>query len=159
MSIRFTVIDEEGGISFCGPGHGIKMVTAATSRGAENHRDLLDELRALDECFADSVFRGLTIFDEHCLRARPETVADWTSRRTNFAEVPFRVLDGVTRRASLDPNRLGLLIFNLNERRIIQVQNSYGAIQRCDRGRIRDRGRPTGRFYHYQLPDSWEIVP
>ncbi len=159
MHMRFTLVDPDGTISFRGPGHAIKMITAAASRGAAGHRELLDELRPLDETLADDVFRGLAIFDEHCLRESPETIAAWTSERADFASEPFRVLDPTTRKASLNPERLGLVIFNLGERRIVQVQNSYGTLLRCDRGRIRDRGRPTGRFYRYELPETWTIVP
>jgi hypothetical protein len=157
--MRFTLVDAEGAISFLGPGHAMKMIAAAASRGVEGHRDLLDELRPLDEVLADGVFRGLAIFDEHCLRDQPGTIEQWTQRQPDFANEPLRVLDPVTRKASLQPGRLGLVIFNLCERRIVQVQNSYGSLLRCDRGRIRDRGRPTQRFYRYELPEAWSIVP
>jgi hypothetical protein len=32
-------------------------------------------------------------------------------------------------------------------------------VQREDRGRFRKEGKPTGRYYQYQLPADWAIVP
>jgi hypothetical protein len=74
-------------------------------------------------------------------------------------EDPFRIWDAETRRASLEPGKLGLVIFNLKEQRIIQVQNSYSDLQRQGRGRIRLNGRPTPTLYHYKLPENWAILP
>jgi hypothetical protein len=159
MLMRFTIVDSDGAISFRGPGHAMKMLTAAASSGAAGHRELLDELNSLDDQLAESIVRGLSIFDEHCLKEEPETIANRMAEYHEFAGEPFRVFDHATRQLSLDPERLGLVIFNLGERRIVQVQNSYGSLLRCDRGRIRNQGRPTGRFYRYELPDSWSIVP
>ena len=50
------------------------------------------------------------------------------------------------------------MIFNLKERRIIQVHNTYAEIKRRDRGRIHEGGQPQ-RLYHYELPWEWQIVP
>ncbi len=63
------------------------------------------------------------------------------------------------RKRSLAPERLGVVLFNLLERRIVQIQNAYGELQQQDRGRIRVEGNPVNRYYHYRLPDSWALVP
>lgn len=159
MLMRFTIVDSGGTISFRGPGHGLKMIAAAVSEGAITHRDVLDRLAALDESLAITVRRGLAIFDEHCVREQPATIRAWTEDRPGFPAEPFRVLNDVTKRASLEPGRLGLVIFNLRERRIVQVQNSYGALMRHDRGRVREQGRPVRRYYRYELSSDWSIVP
>jgi hypothetical protein len=52
-----------------------------------------------------------------------------------------------------------LVVFNLKERRIIQVQNSYANLERRDRGRIRIDGEPTGMLFQYELPSDWMLVP
>ena len=69
------------------------------------------------------------------------------------------VLDEQTRRASLEPARLGLVVFNLPARRIVQIQNSYANLERSDRGRVRRNGQPVQTCYSYTLPDEWSIVP
>jgi hypothetical protein len=157
--MRFTIIDSNGTISFCGPGHGLKMLAAACSRDPRTYRELLSQLDPLDGALASTVRNGLSEFDEHCLGSDPGTVGRWVEERGAISEETFRVLDDATRKASLQPGRLGLVIFNLEDRRIVQVQNSYGALMRSDRGRIRVGSRPTGRFYRYELPQDWAIVP
>lgn len=159
MSMRFTLVDSYGTISFSAPGHILKMLAASVRPDESTCRQLLDRLQELDRHVCDAVRNGLATFDEHCVRDQPETVAAWASHAERLTELPFRVLDPVTRNASLNPERLGLVILNLNEQRIVQVQNSYGRLLRCDRGRIRKEGRPTSRFYRYDLPAEWSIVP
>jgi hypothetical protein len=159
MFMRFTLIDANGAISFCGPGHGLKMLAAACSDGARSHREVFERLAPLDQTLVTSVRNGLSQFDEHCLGGDPSTISRWIEERGPLADAPFRVLDDTTRSASLQPDRLGLVIFNLEERRIVQVQNSYGALLRQDRGRIRKESKPISRFYRYELPSDWSIVP
>jgi hypothetical protein len=69
------------------------------------------------------------------------------------------VVDERTRNTSLQPVKAGLVLFNLKERRIIQVFNTYDNVRRQDRGRIHKGGEPTGKLYHYRLPMDWQIVP
>jgi hypothetical protein len=119
----------------------------------------LELARRYDDQFVTSVLNGLAFFDEHNV---PENTAaielvfassqpgDWP---------PFRIYNDATRRASTQPGQVGLIVINLNEKRIVQVQNSYSEIQRRDRGRIRASGRPTRTLYHYQLPNDWALVP
>lgn len=71
----------------------------------------------------------------------------------------LRVGDEATRRESLEPIRIGLVIFNLPAKRIIQVQNSYGVLRREDRGRYFEDGQPTDRLYFYRLPSDWSLLP
>ena len=71
----------------------------------------------------------------------------------------LRVFDAQTRQESLEPVRIGLVIFNLTAHRIIQVQNSYGVLKRSDRGRYFEDGQPTERLYFYRLPSDWSLLP
>jgi hypothetical protein len=71
----------------------------------------------------------------------------------------LRVLDEETRHESLEPVSIGLVIFNLPAKRIIQVQNSYGVLKRSDRGRYFENGQPTERLYFYRLPGDWSLLP
>ncbi len=157
--IRFTIVDERGTSSFVGPCHAIKMLVAACSRHPHGSSQLLHYTRPYDEAFARSVESGLAVFDEHNTR---ENYAAFHRLMESTAPAdlpPFRVVDERTRQLSLRPVATGLILFNLKERRIIQVQNSYAEVQRADRGRVRENGRPTRMLYYYSLPEEWNIVP
>lgn len=157
--IRFTVADKDGTTSFMGPGHALKMVVAACASEPETIRDLLDRTRRYDDQFASSVLNGLLVFDEHNVRDDTSAIEATFATLPASEWPPFRVYNDVTRRASTQPGRAGLIVINLNDKRIVQVQNSYAEILRKDRGRIRAQGRPTRTLYHYNLPTEWALVP
>ena len=157
--IRFTVIDEQGAASFVGPCHAIKMLVAACGRHPSRSSQLLQYARPYDEAFARSIESGLAIFDEHNTRANHTAFTDQMESTPPAELPPFRVFDERTRQLSLKPVGTGLILINLKERRIIQVQNSYAEVLRCDRGRVRQNGRPTRMLYYYSLPEEWNIVP
>lgn len=153
---RLNVIDEKASVSFLGPAHAMKAVAAACSHGATSWQDVIAKTRRYDPDWAEAVLRGLLMFEEHHV---PSDDPNPPETDTVDASVPFRIWDVETRRCSMEPGRLGLVIFNLKELRIIQVQNSYSELQRQGRGRIRSKGKPTPRIYHYKLPEDWAILP
>jgi hypothetical protein len=157
--IRFTVADARGTSSFVGPCHSIKMLVAACSRNPLTVEDLLDYAAGFDAEFARGVLNGLAVFDEHNSPNHAERIGQILAEQCSADWPPFRVVNEATHRASTQPAQAGLIVFNLVAKRIIQVQNSYAEIQRRDRGRLREGGRPTRRLYHYDLPQSWSLVP
>jgi hypothetical protein len=157
--MRFTVVDLVGTISFPGPPHGLKAIAAACSNGVTDHRGLLELLTQFDANLASFVLDGLAIFDEHVAKGNPESIRAWLEDGSRAGDRPLRVFDEATRRVSLEPRRLGIVIYNLAARRIVQVQNSYAELQRADRGRVRVDGKPTERFFRYSLPQDWLILP
>jgi len=157
--VRFTVVDPNGATSFLGPGHVIKMLAAACSRNPRTLQDLLEFTRPYDPDFVSEVRRGLAIFDEHNTPDDLSAFQAVVERQSPDTLPPFRVFDDLTRDLSLRPARLGLVLYNLKARRIVQLVNSYGALLREDRGRIRRSGQPTPVLYSYQLPHEWQIVP
>ncbi len=157
--IRFTVIDDRGTSSFVGPCHVIKMLTAACSCHPAGIQQLLQYARSYDEAFVRSIESGLAIFDEHNTRENHAAFQELMETTSPAELPPFRVVDERSRQLSLKPVVTGLILFNLTARRIIQVQNSYADVQRVDRGRIRENGRPTRTLYYYSLPQEWNIVP
>ena len=161
FEIRYTVVDAQGTVSFVGPGHVLKMLVAACAQMPGDLAGLLSHLRRLDGQFTDSVEKGLAIFDEHNVAGLPPTPAPNAPAALAAGENSgvFRVVDAASRQASLQPSRAGVVIFNLVERRIVQIHNTYADVQREDRGRLRRQGRPVQTFYHYQLPAAWRIVP
>jgi hypothetical protein len=157
--IRFNITDRDGTASFLGPGHAIKMLVAACAGGARSASEMLELTRRYDDEFVAAVVNGLAVFDEHNLRDNTAAIENVFGALPAHDWPPFRVYNEETRRASMQPGRAGLIVFNLRARRIIQVQNSYAEIQRQDRGRVRAAGQPTRRLYHYRLPADWSLVP
>lgn len=158
-TIRLTVIDGAGTASFVGPGHGAKLLTAACSQGPARLKDLLRIAKPFDHDLVDGWLNGLANFDEHNVPGQYDAIHTLLAASDAADLPPFRVVDDATRAASLMPTTTGLILFNLPAQRIVQVQNSYSALQRRDRGRIRASGRPTRQLYRYELPTEWSIVP
>jgi hypothetical protein len=156
---RVNVIDERGTVSFLAPPHGLKVLAAAITQGAGSAAELLALSLAFDAQWAADVRSQIMRFDEHNLSqvAAPYSVAlGGVDGPTHPA---FRVIDAETRHRSLVPGRLGLVVFNLKERRIIQIQNNYSNLERKDRGRVRIGGEPTDTVFQYELPVEWSLVP
>jgi len=156
--MRFTIVDDRSTTSFLAPPHVLKAITACCARGVSTVREVLSMLAEYDAILANEIRDQLSVFREH----NTSSDTGWIQARFDQAldeAGPFDVLDERTRRVSLEPTRLGLVVFNLPARRIVQVQNTYANLQRSDRGRVRRNGKPTQTFYSYTLPADWSIVP
>lgn len=158
-TIRLTVIDAGGTVSFVGPAHAAKVLTAACSRGPATLGELLRIARPFDAETIGELIEGLALFDRHNPEGDYAAIHALLTSLNPTATPPFRVVDELTRATSLAPVSTGLILFNLTAQRIVQVQNSYAALLRQDRGRIRADGRPTRHLYRYVLPNEWVLVP
>jgi len=138
--LSITLVDDERTITFVAPGHLLKMAAAACSRDPRTIREFLAGLGNYDPDFAASLAADLD--------------ADGESRAVVLA-----VEDEESRTRSLEPADAGVVVVNLPARRIVQLRNDFGELQRADRGRMRRNGRPVQLFYHYELPEEWAIVP
>jgi hypothetical protein len=161
--MRFTVVDPQGTVSFVAPCNALKALVAACGQGAGDLASLLTAASKYDTDLKSRVMHSLAQFDEHNAPgeySQIEGAIDWAEEQRARHNLPaFRVVNEKTRQASLEPVGAGLVLFNLKERRIIQVQNSYAAVKRQDRGRIHEGGEPTSRLYHYKLPADWQLLP
>lgn len=161
--MRFTVIDLEGTVSFVAPCNALKVLAAACSKAPNTLADLLEASTRYDNELKDFVLNDLAVFDEHNGSGNLQqihSVLDYAGEQKSHHNVPaFRVVDEITREASLQAVQAGLVIFNIRDRRIVQVQNTYADVKRQDRGRIHESGTPTDRLFHYKLPMDWQIVP
>ncbi|MDQ6693999.1 MAG: hypothetical protein M3014_06215 [Chloroflexota bacterium] len=161
--MRFTVIDQVGTVSFVAPCTALKALVAACARMPDNIEDLLSASTGYDSDLKSYVLNGIAVFDEHNSHGSYEQIhnaLDFAGEQKAHHQVPaFRVVDEVTREASLESVQAGLVIFNLKERRIVQVHNTYADVKRQDRGRIHRGGEPTDSLYSYNLPPDWQIVP
>jgi hypothetical protein len=69
------------------------------------------------------------------------------------------VVDDRTQEAALQPVRAGVVVFNLVDKRIVQIQNTYSEIRRRGRVRVQDATTPAPRVHAYELPPDWALVP
>ncbi len=157
--MRFKIVDPNGAVSFVAPCHELKMIAAACSKNPRDLHELLEYTRDLDPHIKRRVVQALAVFDEHNTSDDRDMIHQALDSSRPEETPAFRIVDSKTRDASLTPVKAGLVIFNLVAKRIVQVQNSYANLQRQDRGRVRENGRPTRGFYRYRLPEEWQLVP
>jgi hypothetical protein len=157
--IRLTVVDGKGTISFVAHWAAAGSLTAACSHDPNSLDELLAASKQYDRGLHDLVVHGLAVFDEHNLpddmRAIHEQLEQLPPRRTPV----FRVLDDVTRDASLTPVRAGIVIFNLRAKRIVQIENTYDTLTRSGEVNYHNGRFLSKRLLTYELPDTWSIVP
>ncbi|MDO8689258.1 MAG: hypothetical protein Q7R39_04500 [Dehalococcoidia bacterium] len=157
--MRYTIVDGQGAISFVDHCDVLDALVAACGGNPRTVSELLDLAGNYYGSLKEFVLCGLAVFDEHNTPGQAERI----HRALDFLrpeETPvFRVLDEITRQASLQPVKAGIIIFNLTGKRIVQVMNNYVEIRREGRGRVHDEERPTGQLYRYRLPGDWALVP
>ncbi|GAC1435903.1 MAG: hypothetical protein NVSMB65_09950 [Chloroflexota bacterium] len=157
--MRYTVVQQGGGISFVADCQLLSALVAACGANPGGYEDLLGGVDRYDKRLRDYVLNSLAIFDEHNAEGHYEAIHQVLAE-TRPANVPvFRIVDDVTRQASLQPVRSGVIIFNLKDHRIVQVQNTYQDIVRSGKIRLHDGKAWTRRVERYELPTHWSIVP
>ena len=157
--MRLTVVDAVGTVSFVAHASAVVALTAACSQNPTTLRDLLDASEHYDRGLRATVLSGLAVFDEHNL---PDDLSDIHSQLETVParQTPvFRVLDVVTREASLTPVRTGVVLFNLPARRIVQIQNTYEPLAQSGEVNYHNGRFLSVRLLPYQLSPDWMIVP
>src|SRR5437867_323184 len=157
--LRCTVIDDAGGVSFLTHGDALPALVAACASNPRSLYELLERAEPYYRNLCDYVFSGLAVFDEHNGPANYEAIHRALTTLPRHRQPVFRIVDSLTREASLRPVKAGAVIFNLKERRIVQMVNSYREIRRSGHGRIFDGSAHTGAVFSYRLPEEWALVP
>ncbi len=159
-TMRFTVIDVRGSISFVAPVGSLKPLIAACSHRPASIGELLRAVAPYDDQVAKDVASGLAVFDEHITPDTSERLHRLLNDEPERRPPVFRVLDERTREVSMRAARGGLVLFNLKARRIVQIHNNVLRVRRRDRGRVRSGGVPLDdQLYSYELPTDWSLVP
>ncbi len=157
--MRFTIVDHNGTVSFVGDGFFLLPLVAACASNPRSLAEMLSRVDQIDRRLRDRILIGLAIFDEH------NVDGDFTAIHREFGTHEaeggpvFRVVDDVTRQRSLEPTHTGLLIFNLKDRRIVQVLNHFYAVERDGEVHLHNGESYSQRTISYSLPESWSIVP
>ncbi len=157
--MRFTIIDPLSRVSFVAPCPVLDALVAACARAPRNMLELLDAATPFAPELKDRILSGLAVFDEHNSAGHLERIHA-AFQYCKPEEVPvFRILDPATRELSLKPVRAGIVLFNLRDKRIVQLQNTYAEIQRKGRIRVPRTAATPARIYRYELPPDWSLVP
>jgi hypothetical protein len=157
--LRLTLIDSAGGVSFVAHGEALPALLRACAGGAREIDDLLEKAEPYYHGLRERVENGMVMFDERNTPDNYNAIHNALEKAQPEESPLFRIVDDVTREASLRPVKAGAVIINLMDRRIIQLQNAYKEIRRTGRGRIFDGERLTDSVYTYRLPKDWALVP
>ncbi len=157
--IRCTIIDSAGGVSFLTHGDALPALVAACTRNPGTIEEFLEGAEPYYHSLSDYVHSGLAVFDEHNSLGHYSEIHRQLTTTPRYRQPVFRVVDDLTREASLRPVKAGAVIFNLRAKRIVQMVNSYREIRRSGQGRIFDGLRHTDASFRYRLPEEWSLVP
>ncbi|MBI2724323.1 MAG: hypothetical protein HYX50_04600 [Chloroflexi bacterium] len=156
---RLTFIDGDGGLSFVAHGEALPALLKACALNPASTERLLLDAEQWYSGLHERVGNGLALFDERNAPGRYEAIHAALEQASPDESPTFRIVDDVTREASLRPVKAGAIIFNLIDRRIITLQNGYQELTRVGRGEVFDGERMTGASFTYRLPRTWALVP
>jgi hypothetical protein len=157
--MRFTILDEQGTVSFVLHSSALMALVAACAEDPSSLCELLEATQRYDRTLRDYVLNGLAVFDEHNLPENPQVIHEQLNTLPAQDAPVFRVLDDVTRDASLESVKAGVVLFNLPRKRIVQIQNMYDTIERSGTVNYHNGRFLSRREFAYELPPSWSIVP
>jgi hypothetical protein len=157
--MRLTVVDPQGTVSFVAHTSAAVALTAACAEDPTTLDGLLQASRRYDHSLRGRVLEGLNIFDRHNSKDNL-TIIHGLLATLPPRDVPvFRVYDDVTRQASLDPVRAGIVLYNLLHKRIVQIQNTYEPLRQSGEVNYHNGKFLSIRLLKYELPPHWSIVP
>jgi hypothetical protein len=145
--MRFTIVGSDRSISFVYEGQLLDALIRACADSPTTLSDFLAATGRRNPEVLERVTSGLAVFDEHNGPNAYEPIHEAIEHFPSEEWPVFRVVDDTTREASLRSTRAGVIVFNLGERRIVQIQNSYAE--------IRDMSQWVRRLQRA----GWRIVP
>jgi hypothetical protein len=158
-NMRFTIVDHRGTISFVDDGFLMLPLVAACASNPRSLDEMLARVDQIDRRLKERILSGLAVFDEHNVEGNYSAIHRVLESEKRDTEPVFRVVDDLTRAHSLEPTRAGLIIFNLKDRRIVQVINLFYAVERTGEVHLHNGERYSRRTVSYSLPETWSIVP
>jgi hypothetical protein len=158
-NMRFTIVDHGGTISFVDDGFLMLPLVAACASNPRSLGEMLARVDQIDRRLKERILSGLAVFDEHNVEDNYTAIHRALESAERDNEPVFKVLDDLTRQRSLEPTRTGLIIFNLKDRRIVQVINLFYAVERSGEVHLHNGEQYSRRTVSYSLPETWSIVP
>lgn len=146
-------------MSFITHGDVLPALVAACTSSPDTLEEFLERAEPYYGNLSEYVLSGLAVFDERNTEGHYEVIHKVLTTLPRHKQPVFRVVDDLTREASLRPVKAGAVIFNLRAKRIVQLVNSYREIRRSGRGRIFDGRSHTSAVFSYRLPEEWALVP
>src|SRR5687767_6767840 len=101
--MRFTVVDQRGSASFVASCKALGPLVAACAEAPSSLEELLSAAERLGASLGDFVSSGLAIFDEHNAYGNHESIHAAIQHFPGHQLPVFRVVDEITRQASLQP--------------------------------------------------------
>jgi hypothetical protein len=157
--LRLTIVEPRGAISFVTHGEALPALMRACTTNPHDLAELLERSEPYYAGLRERVANGLVMFDERNVPGHYAFIHEVIETARPEDMPVFRVVDDVTREASLRPVKAGCVVINLVGRRVITLQNGFIPITRNGRGEIFDGERPTGATFVYRLPQTWSLVP
>ena len=157
--IRCTVVDGQGAVCFIVHADALPALTASCSASPSSLEELLEGAEPYYHHLGEQVRNGLAIFEEHNAKGNYQAIHRALKFCAPHEQPVFRVVDDLTREASLRPVKAGAVVFNLRAKRIIQIVNTYQEIRRTGHAHVFDGSGLTDSVYSYRLPKDWALVP
>jgi len=156
--MRFTLVEHRHGVSFVAQPTALAVLVASCALDPVSIRALLDGAERDDAKLVAYFYAGLAVFDEHNANGDFAQIHTALRSESRTPQPVFRIVDEVTRAASLQPYRWGLVLFNIAEKRIIQVQNTYAEVRRAGMVPTFPEDGRGGHQRIYRLPGQWQIL-
>src|SRR5262249_31784325 len=122
---RCTLIDRTGTISFVADAEALPALLYGCGKDPATAEEVLRLSDRYYRGLGERVLNGLAIFDERNVPGNYTAVHHALDFCAPHEQPPFRVVDERTRETSLQPVKVGVILFNLVRKRIVQIQNSY----------------------------------
>ena len=126
--MRFTVVGNDGSVSFVYDGAALDALIRACADGPGTVGEFFTAAARRVPAVGEHVTCGLAVFDEHNAPGAYIPIHEAIKHFPSDEWPVFRIVDDVTREGSLRSTRTGVIVFNLVERRVVQIQNSYAEI-------------------------------
>ena len=114
--MRFTIVDEDGSISFIGPVEALPALVRACGSNPKSLEAFLQAAEPYYAGLADSVGNGLAIFDERNSPGSADAIHEALAFCEPYQQPVFRVVDDLTRETSRQSGKAGAAI--LTSRRL-----------------------------------------
>ncbi len=122
--MRLTLIDEDGGVSFVTHGEALPALHRACATGPKRVAELIERAEPYYHGLQERIHNGLAMFDERNLPGNYDAIHGALEHARPEESPLFRVVDDVTREASLRPVKAGAIVINLLDRRIISSRTA-----------------------------------